>query len=199
LKKTHKPVRFVLSYVLSVTQQYRQRTAWKASLQSIQPLWKIQRIYLWNVPPISRYVKAIMSQFQQCRTRHSKQGIAKEVPHRSLCLVLKPFCVYRKIVALCGCEERDQRGINAAPWCKHCSSCGWWKGTSRDKATLISEEIKSLAQAVLELCLSEGISKSVSRKNALNTKFLKFHNYLMEGFRTDLKTFLGLAMPNQYS
>jgi len=38
------------------------------------------------------------------------------------------------------------------------SSCGWWKGTSRDEATLISEEIKS-APAVLELCLSEGISK----------------------------------------
>ena len=29
--------------------------------------------------------------------------------------------------------------------------------------------------------------------------FLKFHNYLMEGFRIDRKTFLGLAMPNQYS
>ena len=28
-------------------------------------------------------------------------------------------------------------------------------------------------------------------------KVLKF-NYLMEGFRIDLKTFLGLAMPNQY-
>jgi len=27
----------------------------------------------------------------------------------------------------------------------------------------------------------------------LNTEFLKFHNYLMEGFRIDLKTFLGLA------
>ena len=41
---------------------------------------------------------------------------------------------------------------------------------------LISEEIKSLA---------------------LNTKILKFHNYMMEGFRINLKTFLGLAMPNQ--
>ena len=30
-------------------------------------------------------------------------------------------------------------------------------------------------------------------------KFLKFHNYLVEGFRINLKTFLGLAMPNQYS
>jgi len=41
---THKPVRLVLSYVLSVTQQYKQRTAWKASLQSIQPSRNIRRI-----------------------------------------------------------------------------------------------------------------------------------------------------------
>ena len=34
---------------------------------------------------------------------------------------------------------------------------------------------------------------SQSVENALNMKFLKFHNYLMEGFRVDLKTFLGLA------
>ena len=27
--KTHKPLHFILSYVLSVTQQYRQKTAWK--------------------------------------------------------------------------------------------------------------------------------------------------------------------------
>jgi len=33
----------------------------------------------------------------------------------------------------------------------------------------------------------------------LNSKFLNFDNYLMEGFRIDLKTFLGLAMFNQYS
>jgi len=67
--------------------------------------------------------------------------------------------------------------------------------------TLISEEIKSLALAVLELCLFEGISKytvskqvSQSEKSA-KTKFLKFYNYLVEGFRIDLKTFSGLAMP----
>ena len=33
------------------------------------------------------------------------------------------------------------------------------KGTSWDEAILISEEIKSLVLAVLELCLSEGITK----------------------------------------
>ena len=65
---------------------------------------------------------------------------------------------------------------------------------------LISEEIKSLAQLFSSYaCLKTLVSKSVSQKNALNTKFLKFHNYLMEGFKIDLKTFLGLAMPNQYS
>jgi len=29
--------------------------------------------------------------------------------------------------------------------------------------------------------------------------FKKNYNYLLEGFRIDLKTFLGLAMPNQCS
>ena len=57
--KAHKPVCFIFSYILSVTQQYKQRAAWKASLQSIQPLRRIRRIYSWNACPISRYVKAI--------------------------------------------------------------------------------------------------------------------------------------------
>jgi len=90
-----------------------------------------------------------------------KQGIVWGVPQQSVCLALKPLRVYRKLSPLRSCEERmgDQRGTKVAPWCKHCSCCGWWIGTSQDKATLISEEIKSLALAVLELCLSEGISK----------------------------------------
>ena len=62
---------------------------------------------------------------------------------------------------------------------------------------LIGKETKSLALAVLELCLSEGISKSVSQSvRQKYLKILKFYNYLME---IDLKTFFGLAMPNQYS
>ena len=62
-----------------------------------------------------------------------------------------------QIVTLRSCEERmgDQSGTKVSPWCKYYSSYGWWKGTSWDEVTLISEEIKSLA---LELCLSEGIS-----------------------------------------
>jgi len=61
------------------------------------------------------------------------------------------------------------------------SCCGWRKGTSWDKATLNSEEIKPVAIAIIELCLSEGISQSVSQQeNVLNRKFLKFHNNLMQ-------------------
>jgi len=92
---------------------------------------------------------------------HSKLGIAREVPHQSLCLVLKPFCVYRKSSPYAVVKKRmgDRRGTKVTPWCKHCSSCSCWKGTAQDEAMLISEEIKSLAPAVLELCLSEGISK----------------------------------------
>jgi len=43
-------------------------------------------------------------------------------------------------------------------------SIGWQKGTSRDEATLNSEETKPIALAVTELRLSEGISQSDSQK-----------------------------------
>ena len=82
-------------------------------------------------------------------------------------LILKPLRVYCKSSSYAVVKKSmgDQRGTKVAPWCKHCSSCGWWKGTSWDKVTLSSEEeIKSLALAVLKLCLSEGISNSVRRK-----------------------------------
>ena len=35
----------VRSYVLSVTQQHKQKTTWKAPLQSIRPLRKVQKIF----------------------------------------------------------------------------------------------------------------------------------------------------------
>ena len=48
---------------------------------------------------------------------------------------------------------------------------------------------------------SKQVSKSVSQsvENPLNMKFLNFHNYLIEGLRIDLKSFLGLAMSIQCS
>ena len=67
-----------------------------------------------------------------------------------------------QIVTLRSCEERmgDQRGTKVAPRRKHFSYCG--DGTPRDYATLISEEIKSLALAVLfssYACLKALVSK----------------------------------------
>ena len=58
---------------------------------------------------------------------------------------------------------------------------------------VISEEIKPVAIAIIELCLSECISQSVSQsvsqqKILLNKKFLKFHINLVVGCRADLKT-----------
>ena len=51
--------------------------------------------------------------------------------------------------------------------------------------TLISEKIKPVALAVLESCLSEGVSKYASQLVA-NKKFLELYNYLME---VDLRHF----------
>ena len=59
---------------------------------------------------------------------------------------------------------------------------------------LNSEKIKPITLAVIELHLSEGISQSV---NLLNKVLKIIHSNLMQRFRVDLKTFLGLAMPNQ--
>ena len=58
-----------------------------------------------------------------------------------------------------------QRRTNVAlekPRCKHWSCCGWQKGMSPDEVMLNSEEIKAVAIVVIELHLSEGISKGVS-------------------------------------
>jgi len=41
--------------------------------------------------------------------------------------------------------------------------CGMPKSTSRDKATLNSKKIKSIALAIIELHLSEGIRQLVSQ------------------------------------
>jgi len=40
----------------------------------------------------------------------------------------------------------------------HCTSSGWQKGTSQDKAMSNSEEIKPVATSIVELSLAEGIS-----------------------------------------
>ena len=70
------------------------------------------------------------------------------------------------------------------------------KGTSRDKATLNSEEIKAVTIAIIKLHLSEGIIKSV-RQTIENSVKQEFHMTFVEDFMVDLKIFLGLAMPNQ--
>ena len=56
------------------------------------------------------------------------------------------------------------------------------KGTSQDKATSNSAKIKPIALAVIELRLSEGISKRVSCQSVENRKFLKFCSNFGKGF-----------------
>ena len=52
-----------------------------------------------------------------------------------------------------------------------------------------SEEIKPVVLSIVELCLSGGISQSISRKFSYKNKILL---NLLEGFRVALKTFFGL-------
>ena len=96
---TRKPVCFVLSYVLSVTQQYKQGTAWKASLQFIQSIRKIRIVHLWNTPPIFWCVKSIIPQFQQSQTRfktYNGRNSMRCISATFICLALKQLCVCHK-------------------------------------------------------------------------------------------------------
>jgi len=57
----------------------------------------------------------------------------------------------------------EQRLALVEPWCKQWSCCSWWKGTPPDEAMLNSKEIKPVAIAIIELRLSERISKGVNQ------------------------------------
>ena len=154
---TYKPLHFILSYVLTVTQQYKQRIAQKNLCNPSSQYTKCRITH--ETRPISQYVKAITHRFQQCQTQY-KQGIVWELPLQFSCLTLKPLCICHKSSPILSCKERmGYKGLKkVTPWCKHCSCFGLWKATSCD-APLISWEIKSAALAVLKLRLSLGISE----------------------------------------
>ena len=75
------------------------------------------------------------------------------------------------IITLHSGEERmvAQRSTKVAPWYKHWNCCGWWKGTSRDEATLITEKIKFLPMSYA--CLKALLVSQY--KNLLNTIFFQ--------------------------
>ena len=71
------------------------------------------------------------------------------------------------------------------------------KGTHLAEATSNSEKVKPIALAVIELCLSEGISQSVTQSVSRKFNcFLKFHSNLLKTFRVNLKACSGLVLPN---
>jgi len=169
----HKPAHLVFSYVLSITQQYKQ-TAWK-TISAIHPAimeYRYMGMHSWNAYPISRYVKAITPQCRTHFTRNSIRSTSAIFMSHTEAITCLP-----KIVTLRDCKERmgAQRGTKVAPWCRHCSYCSWRKGTSQDEETLISKEIKSRALAILELYLFEGISKQVSK--SINWKIHQILNF----------------------
>jgi len=68
------------------------------------------------------------------------------------------------------------------------------KGTSQAEATSDSEKIKPVALAVIELCLTEGISQAVSLKKVpLNKYCLKFRGNFLKAFQVDPKACLGFS------
>ena len=63
---------------------------------------------------------------------------------------------YRKLTpCVVSKKYRNTKREKVAAWCLLCSCWSWWKGTSWDKGTLSSEEIKPMALSIVELCLAE--------------------------------------------
>ena len=75
----------------------------------------------------------------------------------------------------------------------HCTYFGMPKGTSRAEATSNSEKIKPIALAVIELCLTEGISQVISQSE--ENSVWKFHGNFLKAFQIDLKAYLDLVLP----
>jgi len=101
-------------------------------------------------------------------TQRFKQRIGWETLLWSLQLLSLPWnhvVVLPKIVTFQGYGEKKRehkeeiRKTMLLPWCVHCSCFSWWRSISRVKVTRISEEIKLVASAISELCLSEGINQ----------------------------------------
>ena len=70
------------------------------------------------------------------------------------------------------------------------------KGISQAEATSNSEKIKPVALAIIELCLSEAISYSVSQSVENSVKyffFFKLRSNLLKAFQVNLKVSLGLV------
>jgi len=65
------------------------------------------------------------------------------------------------------------------------------KSTSRDEVTLVSEEIKPVAIAIIKLRLSGGISQSVGWSVSIKFHLIRnFKHINLVGCKVDLKTFL---------
>ena len=126
---TDKLVCFVLSFFVFVTQQYKQRTAWKVSLQSIQPYNRKYGECVKRAPqrliigkPISQYA-SYSAMFCPLYSNISKEQHEKHLCNPSshygkyICETHAPYldkhtetitCL-SQIVTLRGCEEKYRR------------------------------------------------------------------------------------------
>ena len=76
----------------------------------------------------------------------------------------KPSCATNKSIFLLSAKMiGTQKRTPVSPLGMHCMYCSMPKGTTRFEAMSYSEKIKPVALAVIELCLSEGISHSVTQ------------------------------------
>ena len=69
--------------------------------------------------------------------------------------------------------NETQRRTMISPRRIHCTYCGMPTDISQAEATSNSEKIEPVALAIIELCLTKGISEAVSQKKILFNKYFK--------------------------
>ena len=155
------PLSFAFAYAGPVAQRYRQRRAWKYLFLLLYG--NTDNSLVTARAPKNRLitVKRLIGDYASFTQRFKRKD---SVLNTSAINAItksstKPWSVATANRHLCGSGKvnQEQRWGLVEPWCEHWSCSGWWKGTSRDEATLNSEEIKPIALAVIELRLSEGI------------------------------------------
>ena len=142
---------FVFTHFQSITEHYKQRTAWKASLQSIQLLRKY-RMLDHQSPRPSYWYKSGCIALTRCismlcfassysniwltfqpKNNTRRALLALHLPKSHTEAIRRVTQIVTYVAVEKGMEYKGEQ--RRASWCKHWSCSDWRKGMSQDEAT----------------------------------------------------------------
>ena len=116
--------------------------------------------------PTINHALAITLHLLLCSTCYTALQICKKLLCSESILLQKSqwyishFCAIENWhLALSAKKNCEQSRTKVAPWCLLCGYCGWWKGTSQDKASDVEQwRNQTCSPSIVEVCLAKGIS-----------------------------------------